>query len=110
MIIMADTDPINEGDWLFIDCTVVEALEHSSHWSLYGGALRQIREYIKAHPTGPPFYDHIVKKLERYVTRQLESLMHQGKPGFKTPRFRYVNVTDAPRQKGPGSPTCEVMG
>jgi len=91
---MADTGPSNEDDWLFKDCTVAEALERRSYWNPTNIGFHEIRDYVKAHPTGPPFYDHLVKNLEGYVTRQLESLTQQGKPGFKIPRFRYVNVTD----------------
>jgi hypothetical protein len=33
--------------------------------------------------------------LERYLRRQLESYTLQGHPGFKIPKIRYVNMTDA---------------
>jgi hypothetical protein len=87
-IIVADICPSDEDDVLFVDCTVAEALQRHSHW-------RPIREYLTAHPTGPPFYDYLATNLERYLTRQLESLTDRGEPGFKIPKFRYVNVTDA---------------
>jgi hypothetical protein len=43
----------------------------------------------------PPFYDHIVGNLVAYITRQLESLIQRGNPGFKIPKIRIVHVTDA---------------
>lgn len=99
VIKVAEDFPSYQDEWFFVDCTAAEALAPRNQWRPWSIYPRQIREYFKAHPNGLPFYGHLVMSLERYVTQQLESLTQQGKPGFKIPRFRYVNVTDAQGKK-----------
>jgi hypothetical protein len=95
VIIMRDTDPNPDDDCLLVDCTIAEVLEGTSSWCPYNIESRQVKSYTEAHPNGPSFYDRLIGNLEAYITRQLESLIQQGKPGFKIPKIRFVNLTDA---------------
>jgi hypothetical protein len=95
VIIMRDTDPNPDDDYLLVDCTIAEVLEGTGHWCPYNIESRQVKYYTEAHPNGPSFYDRLIGNLEAYITKQLESLTQQGKPGFKIPKIRFVNLTDA---------------